>query len=245
MSDYQLSKALLTGRDDAVMVGVLDRPVHRALVAPFQALRDDAARAGFDLRIVSGFRSFDRQLAIWNAKASGQRTLLDSRGCELAFETLDESALVDCILRWSALPGASRHHWGSDIDVIDAAAVPDDYEVQLTPAEVKDDGPFAPMHDWLDKQLSNGAGYGFFRPYNEDRGGIAPERWHLSYAPLSARCEAALRPAVLRQQLEDSELLLKANVLARLDELFRRYVSVPAEVYPSAYAPLLVEGERE
>ena len=245
MSDYQLSKALVTGRDETVMVGVLGRPVHRALVAPFQALRDDAARAGFDLRIVSGFRSFDRQLAIWNAKASGQRTLLDSRGCEVAFGALDESALVDCIMRWSALPGASRHHWGSDIDIIDAAAVPDDYSVQLTPAEVEEGGPFAPMHDWLDKQLGNGAGYGFFRPYNEDRGGIAPERWHLSYAPLSARCEASLSVALLREVLEGSELLLKTNVLARLGALFRRYVSVPAEAYPSAYAPLLVEGERE
>lgn len=245
MGDYQLSKALLTGRDDAVMVGVLDRPVHRALLAPFQALREDAARAGFDLRIVSGFRSFERQLAIWNAKASGQRTLLDSRGVEVAFETLDESALIDCIMRWSALPGASRHHWGSDIDVIDAAAVPDDYRVQLTPAEVEEDGPFAPLHDWLDRQLGNGAGYGFFRPYNEDRGGIAPERWHLSYAPLSARCEAALTPAVLREALVHSDLRLKSAVLARLDELFRRYVAVPAEAYPSAYASLLVEGERE
>ena len=245
MSDYQLSKALVTGRDETVMVGVLGCPVHRALVAPFQALRDDAARAGFDLRIVSGFRSFDRQLAIWNAKASGQRTLLDSRGCEVAFGALDESALVDCIMRWSALPGASRHHWGSDIDIIDAAAVPDDYSVQLTPAEVEEGGPFAPMHDWLDKQLGNGAGYGFFRPYNEDRGGIAPERWHLSYAPLSARCEASLSVALLREVLEGSELLLKTNVLARLGALFRRYVSVPAEAYPSAYAPLLVEGERE
>lgn len=240
----QLNTALLTGRDTSFMVEVLERPVHRALVAPFQALRDDAARAGFDLQIVSGFRSFDRQLAIWNAKASGHRALLDSRGQPVDFDSLDDDSLIDCILRWSALPGASRHHWGSDIDVIDAAAVASDYAVQLVPEEVEAGGPFAPLHDWLDKQLGNGAAYGFFRPYQQDRGGIAPERWHLSYAPLSARCEAALSPALLAEVLAGSDMVLKAPVLARLDELFQRYVAVPAEAYPSAYAALLVEGEQ-
>ncbi len=35
-----------------------------------------------------------------------------------------EAERVAAILVWSALPGASRHHWGTDCDVIDAAALP-------------------------------------------------------------------------------------------------------------------------
>lgn len=225
------------------MVDVLGCLVHPALVAPFEALRADAARAGFELKIVSGFRGFDRQLAIWNAKASGRRKLLDSCGEEVCFDQLSEAQLLDCILRWSALPGASRHHWGSDIDVYDAAAVPADYAVQLSPQEVDAGGPFAPLHEWLDRQFANGACYGFFRPYAEDRGGIAPERWHLSYAPLAARCESGLSVERLRDTLMHADILLKDRVIAQLEELYARYVAVPKEAYPSAYAALLAEGE--
>ena len=46
--------------------------VHRDVVEPFRAMRDEAARAGFDVAILSGFRSFDRQLSIWNRKAGGE-----------------------------------------------------------------------------------------------------------------------------------------------------------------------------
>lgn len=225
------------------MVDVLGCPVHPAIVAPFEALQSDAARAGFDLKIVSGFRSFDRQLAIWNAKASGQRPLLDSHGQALDYQALSKEQLLEAILRWSALPGASRHHWGSDIDVYDAGAVDGDYAVQLSPQEVEGDGPFAPLHDWLDHQLGNGASYGFFRPYAEDRGGIAPERWHLSYAPLSARCEAALNVSRLRNVLAGAEMVMKKAVLDSLPALYDRFVSVPRCAYPSAYTPLLAVGE--
>ncbi len=113
MDDYRLTEALLCGQDESLMVDVLGCPVHPAIVAPFEALRSDAARAGFELKIVSGFRGFDRQLAIWNAKASGRRPLLDSDGQALCFNELSCEQLLDAILRWSALPGASRHHWGS------------------------------------------------------------------------------------------------------------------------------------
>ncbi|MDX1505986.1 MAG: M15 family metallopeptidase [Spongiibacter sp.] len=242
MIDFRITPELLTGCDDRAMVAVLGPPVHNAIVAPFQALRADAANAGFDLQIVSGFRSFDRQCRIWNAKARGERTLLDSEGCPVRFADLDSDALIDCIMRWSALPGASRHHWGSDIDVYDAAAVPADYQVQLTPEEVAPDGPFGALHRWLDDQLAHGAGYGFFRPYACDFGGIAPERWHLSYAPLAARCQAMHDEGLLRTLLRQRDVELKEVVLARLYELYQRYVIVPESAYPSAYVPLLSEG---
>ena len=35
--------------------------------------------------------------------------------------------------------------------------------------------------------------FGFFRPYTTDRGGVAPEPWHLSYAPVAARAQARVR----------------------------------------------------
>ena len=132
-----LNDDLLTGRDDSFIDHEhLQRPVHRAMVNAWQALVVDARAAGFEPAIVSGFRNYQRQLLIWNAKANGERVLLDSAGVPLDPSGLDEWQLVQAILRWSALPGASRHHWGTDIDVYDCAAVDDTYTVQLTPDEV-------------------------------------------------------------------------------------------------------------
>lgn len=232
-----LSVDFLTGCDSDVMVATLGAPVHPCIVTPFRTLQFRAAEQGFDLQIISGFRSFERQLAIWNAKAQGQRPLLDSSGIELDFSALSERQVLAAILRWSALPGASRHHWGCDIDVYDAAAVASGYQVQLTPEEVADDGVFGPLHKWLDEQLAAGECEGFFRPYSVDRGGVAPERWHLSYAPLSAQCQLTLSIDVLAAKLRQVDnLQLKARLLDTLPEIFERYISVPMDSYSQAGA---------
>lgn len=233
------------GQIPELMDDSLGAPLHPAILAPLMRLQQRAAEAGFDLQVVSGYRSFDRQLAIWNAKASGQRALLDSRGQPLDFASLSPDQLVHVILRWSALPGGSRHHWGSDIDVYDAAAVDADYAVQLTPQEVNEGGPFAPMHDWLDEQFRRDDGEGFFRPYDIDRGGVAPERWHLSFAPLAAQMQAALTLPVLAQGLAAAGIVLKDEVMAQLPDLYRRYVVVPISAYPRPLRSLLVSQEEE
>ena len=191
----------------------------------FDALQSAAAAEGFDLQVASGFRSFDRQLAIWNAKARGERPVHDDDGRPVDVASLDDGQKLEAILRFSALPGGSRHHWGSDLDVYDAAALPQGYQLQLTPAEVADDGIMGPLHRWLDGQLDEQTG--FFRPYASDRGGVAVERWHLSYAPLARGCAAELSEQLLGAILGGCELELADSVLATLPELFRRYVQVP------------------
>ena len=103
--------------------------------------------------------------------------------------SLSAEQQLHAILRFSAIPGTSRHHWGTDLDVFDAAALPQDYQLQLSPQEVAPGGMFDPLHCWLDQRMAAGEVHGFFRPYGQDRGGVAPERWHLSYAPMAAGCE--------------------------------------------------------
>jgi hypothetical protein len=78
---------------------------------------------------------------------------------------------VAAILWWSALPGTSRHHWGTDFDVLDAAAMPAGYKLQVIPAEYLEGGPFHRLTTWLDAHMG---AFGFFRPYTTDRGGVAP-----------------------------------------------------------------------
>lgn len=244
LNHFDISTELLLGLDESAMVmfdGIL---VHQDIVVPLTSLKIAAARSGFDLRVVSGFRGFDRQLAIWNAKAAGERVLLDDAGLVLEWASLSESDLMAAILRWSALPGASRHHWGTDIDVYDAAAVASDYRVQLTPVEVADEGVFGPFHKWLDGEFAAGRGDGFFRPYNIDRGGIAPERWHLSYAPLAVACDLALHAKVLKKALKQCEdLQLKESILRELPHIYRHYIAVPASCYPAFYTDALRDRE--
>ena len=211
------------GRDSSYIdFESLERPVHCELVPEFLSLKSAARGAGFDLRIASGFRDFERQLTIWNQKAEGKRPLLDAQGRELEYTALPPDQVLSSILRWSALPGASRHHWGSDIDIYDAAAVDDGYVVQLTGAECESGGPFAPFHCWLTEYLAGQSA--FFRPYDSDMGGVSPEPWHLSYRPLAQKYGLAMDARALYAVLESVNLGLRDLVLARFDEIFQRYV---------------------
>ncbi|MGC3981707.1 MAG: M15 family metallopeptidase [Steroidobacteraceae bacterium] len=213
----------LTGRA-ATHVIALEQPqcvLHVEAVASFLAMRDAAARDGIDLQSRSAFRDFDTQLLIWNRKWRGERTLYNRDGKVLEHASLSPPALLDAILTWSAVPGGSRHHWGSEIDLIDAAAVPAGYQVQLVPAEYAADGLFARLSAWLD---ANATKFGFFRPYRTDRGGVSPEPWHLSYAPVAMRALEALSLAMLRRLLEESEIEGKSQILARLPEIYTRFL---------------------
>ena len=214
----------LTGQVRTHIVTVADPPcsLHVHAVVPFMNLRRAARADGFDLRPVSAFRDFDRQLAIWNGKFSGERPLHDAAG--RAIEALELSApeRIAAILRWSALPGASRHHWGTDVDLIDANALAPGYRVQLTGEEYSDAGPFAPLAAWLEVHASR---FGFFRPFRGVLSGVQAEPWHFSFAPVAEIARRALGPSVLKDALASATLMGKEHILARLEELHARYVA--------------------
>jgi LAS superfamily LD-carboxypeptidase LdcB len=217
------SAAELTGRSRRHIVALSDPPcaLHRAVVEPFLALRGAGRATGLELVPVSSFRDFDRQLAIWNGKCRGERPLLGVDGAPVAAADLDDDALVATILHWSALPGASRHHWGTDFDVIDAAALPEGYRPQLVPEEYAPGGVFWRLGAWLDVHAAR---FGFYRPYGSYRGGAQPEPWHLSYAPVAAAALRQFSAGMLREALRDADLAARKAVDERLPEIFERYV---------------------
>jgi len=171
--------------------------VHSDTLFGLRQLIKDAGAAGFDVRVASGFRSFERQLLIWNDKCLGKRPVMSREGEPLNVDVLSASEKVNAICRWSALPGASRHHWGTDIDIYDASALPDDYQLQLHPDEYGKNGIFAPMIEWLDEYLLLPSSPQFFRPYDIDGEGIGAEPWHLSYRPVADLYEQHLSVDVL------------------------------------------------
>jgi LAS superfamily LD-carboxypeptidase LdcB len=200
-----------------------------AAAAAFQGLAEAAGQAGFELAIASAHRDFERQRWIWNAKASGQRPVLDAYGEPLDIDSFTERQWVFAILRWSALPGASRHHWGSDLDIYDAATVSPDYQVQLSLDETTVGGVFADLHLWLDARIDAGEAFGFYRPYQLDHGGVAPEPWHLSFAPESRHFQQQLEPGRYYDFLSAQGLALRQTVLDHFEEIYHRFVE-PADV---------------
>ena len=218
-----LNELELTGRarTHVVQRDDLGAALHPEAIEPFLALREAAAREGIELAIFSGFRDFDAQCRIWNLKYRGERPCYDARGNVRDCAGFGAEELADAILAWSALPGASRHHWGCDIDVIDRAALPPDYRVRLLPAEVEPDGVFHRLCRWLD---ANTLRFGFFQPYREYRGGVYAEPWHLSYAAVAVPAMALMSEELIAAALQASDLLGKETVLPRLREIFRSHV---------------------
>lgn len=213
----------LTGRDRGHLVGLEDPRcmLHAAAVRPFVALRDAATLAGFDLVPVSSFRDFGRQRAIWNAKFRGERPALDRAGRRVDILTLDAGARVETILLWSALPGASRHHWGSDVDVADGKAMASGYAPKLELDEYRRGGPFAALSSWLGANMRR---FGFYRPYTRRGRGVQPEPWHLSYAPVAKPALAKMSVRLLAEAIRGSGVEGEAEILARLPAIRERYL---------------------
>jgi LAS superfamily LD-carboxypeptidase LdcB len=219
-----VNDAELTGQARTHIAAVADPPclLHAQVVAPFLNLRRAALAEGIDLVPSSSFRDFARQLTIWNGKFSGERPMLDAKGAELDAATLNPRQRVDAILLWSALPGASRHHWGTDLDLVDRKVAEAGHEIKLTREEFAPGGPFATLNLWLD---ANAPRFGFFRPFQGERSGVQPEPWHFSFAPIAEKARQRLSPQILRNAIAAAPLLGKEVVLGSLDQLHARYVA--------------------
>lgn len=219
--DYSRDCFGLRSADSSDFVHVDGYIVDKEVLPFYNKLKERLAKEGFALRLESAYRPFERQLSIWNRKASGELKLLDAQGNPMEHPT-DEEQLMRAILTWSALPGASRHHLGSDLDVVDGNACPEGYEVQLTPAEC--DGMFAPFHARLTELIEAGEAFGFSRVFIPGRGKIQPEKWHIAHLPSSRKRLENFSLKDLRRIYEGTEIACKSALLDNLDSLAEDYI---------------------
>ncbi len=182
-----------------------------------------AARADqLELIPVSSFRSFDRQLQIWNDKYLGDRPVYDNFNRPLDVNTLTGVETVYAILFWSALPGFSRHHWGTDIDVAASNLMPEGYQLQLNSLEYSPKGIFAPLTAWLDENMEK---FGFFRPFvDEAHVRVGTEMWHLSYREDARSFEKLITKETISSMIEDSHIAGKSCLKNMVDELYDDYI---------------------
>ena len=169
--------------------GVMLAEVHNA----FEEMQKAALLEGIQLQVVSGYRSYKRQREIWNAKF-------------LAFseDGLTPQAVIQKIITYSTLPGTSRHHWGTDIDIIDASHEATG-DVLMT-EKFYGDGPYSKLRVWMEKNASN---YGFVIVYTNDvnRKGFAYEPWHYSYKSIAKKHLTVLTQQALPAIANDEKLL--------------------------------------
>lgn len=136
---------------------ILKKATYNAYLKMYAA----AAKEGVVLNIVSGTRSFYEQEAIWERKWNDAQAMNNSNAKNIAL----------AVLRWSSMPGTSRHHWGTDMDLVSLKAA-----FYRSALGIK-------TYAWLCK---NAAKYGFYQPFDAGRAeGYQEEKWHWSYLPLA------------------------------------------------------------
>ena len=134
----------------------------------FLDMQKAAKNDGIDLQIVSSFRTFDKQKNLWNKKFK-----------RFSDEGNNTRESLNMILRYSAVPGTSRHHWGTEIAITDRNVIE---KHLLNSNKFHNGGPFEPLHNWM---MKNAHKYGFYLVYTDDkdRNGFLYEPWHYSYKP--------------------------------------------------------------
>lgn len=161
---------ILTGRKSPKLFGVNHRLQKNAAEA-FEKMQAAALKDGVKLFSVSSHRNFNAQLRIWNSKYD-----------KFKKQGFKGKEVIEKIIEYSAFPGASRHHWGTDLDISDLnVQQPGD---PLNPKHFLEGGIYHKMYAWMQKNAND---FGFYEAYTNDkkRKGFKFEPWHYSYKALS------------------------------------------------------------
>lgn len=165
---YLLGKFNPGDHPDFTIIGdsYCNRPgmyLHKDAYNAFKSMFYAAKKCGVNIRIISATRSFAYQRGIWERKWRSDR-----------FADKEELEKARKIMLYSAMPGASRHHWGTDIDLNELNN------------EYFESGEGKEVYEWL---ITHASEYGFHQPYtpkNNGRTGYEEEKWHWTYLPLSS-----------------------------------------------------------
>lgn len=164
----------------------------------FKKMHQAAAEAGVQLTIISATRTFDYQKNIWENKWD--------RPKYMGWERMD---VARDILKYSSMPGSSRHHWGTDIDLnsLDNAWFESARGMK--------------MYTWM---CENAAEFGFKQVYTSKengRQGYNEEKWHWSYMPIAYK----MLDAYNIQIASDLITGFKGATLADSIEIIHKYVN--------------------
>ena len=135
----------------------------------FQKMAEAAKKEEINLFIISATRNFDSQKKIWENKWNG-KTKVEGRDLTTISDLKERARLI---LLYSSMPGTSRHHWGTDMDL---NSLDNNYFSA---------GEGLKIYQWLSVHARE---FGFCQPFTSKvngRTGYEEEKWHWSYLPLS------------------------------------------------------------
>lgn len=201
--------------------------VNQQIVEDLQKLLFEAKQDGIEIAIVSAFRDFAKQLSIWNDKWQGYRPVLSRHGRPLNITKMSDIERYKAISLWSAMPGLSRHHWGTDLDIFDAEAIRSGYQVELVPSEFNPNGPCAKLNTWMQNNLEE---LGFFRPYKEYRNGVSVEPWHISHIQTTSQIMHQFDLEACKESINQSEIKAKSFIIDNLEHYHQQYFCNICEV---------------
>jgi hypothetical protein len=130
-------------------------------------LKELAKEDHWHLILVSGYRSFKSQRRIWNS----------SDDTYLKKGTADQKKRVEAVMRRASVPGLSRHHWGTDMDISEITL-----RGQLVNVEPDTPKKVLEFYKWIEE---NAPKYGFCKVYLGKGGVVNHEPWHWTYLPFS------------------------------------------------------------
>ena len=207
MHTQKINTEILTGMDNSKIVGdtiQLERETYNAFIK----MKDAAENDGIKIKLVSGFRDFYRQQTIWNNKYKKftEEFLLDG-----------PSAIKE-IIRFSTIPGTSRHHWGTEIDIIDKNF--ENEKNLLISKKYEEGGIFNSLKKWMDK---NSEKFGFYIVYddNDKRPGFEYEPWHYTYKPVSDSYQTEFLKLDLKSIISKTKLAGKEFIN---EEFIKKYI---------------------
>ena len=160
--------------------------LQKQTIKAFDNMSKAAKKDGINLYILSATRNYYTQKYIWEAKYAGKRK---SNGINLKKNFPDGQTRTYKILEYSSMPGTSRHHWGTDIDISFRKNSSSGMLINRT----YESGEGKKVYDWMN---NNAARFGFCQPYkghpkkrtNGDYTlGYQAEKWHWSYFPISSK----------------------------------------------------------
>lgn len=199
-----------------------DIGIHQGAVAAFLAMQKAAKEDNILLSIASGFRNYQRQLSIWNRKFSGELAVKNEANEVIDISFLSPENIIKAICLYSAIPGTSRHHWGTDIDVFAENLLPKQTKLQLEPWEYTKNGYFYSLSVWLKENANR---YGFYLPYDDYKGGVAAEPWHISFAPIANEYQQKFDLTTMVKNIEQSNILGKEILLANAENFFNSHIN--------------------
>ncbi len=197
----------LTGRSSPVFYGE-NFKLQKDAYDAFLLMQEEALKSDIKIHVVSSYRSYEHQKRIWTRKY--QRFVVDS---------LTPKHAIRKIIEYSTIPGTSRHHWGTDLDIIDANVVQP--KNVLNVKHFEGEGVFVKLKNWLDE---NSEEFGFYLVYTNDsvRKGFKYEPWHFSYKPISKEMLSEYVKIDIQALLKEDKLVGSQNFT---DEFISQYIN--------------------